>query len=76
MKPTAEMNTHFAVNTAVTLLLLVAAMYGLLSSDVLAFAMKIVITPVAVFACLYIGHRYVPRVTGPIIESAHGKQNQ
>lgn len=70
------MNAHFFTNAAVTLFLLAAALYGLWSNDLFVLALKIAITPVAALVCLHIGHRYVPRVTGPIIESAFRKQNK
>jgi len=69
MKPTAEMNAHVAASVSVMLLLWIVVMILLWRSDSLHIVLKVLLTPVSFVACGYIGHRLIPRVTGPVVEA-------
>ena len=62
------MNTHLMAKIALSLFLWIILMLIIWMIDMLGIEIKIILSIAAFFLCGYIGHRVIPKITGPIIK--------
>lgn len=74
MSSTKEMKAHLAANLTPAVLLWIAVLFAVWRTDALHLVLKIVLTPITLLACAYVGHRVLPKLTGPFVEAAFGKR--
>jgi hypothetical protein len=76
MNPNSEGNLHGYTNLMVTATVLVSVLSGIWMGQGIPLLGKILLSPFAALVCLYIGHRFVPRGTGSIIEAIIRRQRR
>ena len=64
----ASANTHVLINLTVTAILMAVVLLVWWLAVPCNLLLKSVATPFLVLASLYIGHKYIPRLTNPFIE--------